>query len=74
MDKQEEVTKVMLDIEKNLKEDTSGEYKNELLSKFRTFEMEVRSELNKGIEPHEYEKLNKLLQAVEASTSVVEQY
>ena len=64
----------MLDIEKDLKEDRSGEYKKELLSKFNSFEIEVRSELNKGIAPKEYERLNKLLQAVEASASVVEQY
>ncbi len=74
LDKQEAITKVMLDIEKNLKEDPSGEYKKELLSKFSDLEMEVRTELNKGIAPVEYERLNKLLQAVEASTSVLEQY
>ncbi len=64
----------MLDIESNLKDDSTGEYKKELLGKFSSFEVDIRSELNKGLAPDEYENLNKLLQAVEASVSVVEQY
>jgi len=64
----------MLDIESNLKDDSTGTYKNELLGTFNTFEMEVRSELNKGLAPDEYENLNRLLQAVEASISVIEKY
>lgn len=64
----------MLDIESNLKNDATGTYKKELLGKFSSFEMEVRTELNKGLAPDEYENLNKLLQAVEASISVVEKY
>ncbi len=64
----------MLDIESNLKDDDTGAYKKELLGKFSSFEMEVRSELNKGLAPDEYENLSTLLQAVEASISVVEKY
>jgi hypothetical protein len=64
----------MLDIEKNLKDDKSGAYKRELLAKFNTFELEVRSELNKGLAPNEYDQLNRLLQAVESSIAVVDQY
>lgn len=64
----------MLDIEENLKNDTSGVYKKELLSKFNTFELEIRSELNKGIAPNEYDQLSRLLQAVESSVSVIDQY
>lgn len=64
----------MLDIESNLKNDPDGAYKSELLGKFNSFEMEVRSELNKGLAPDEYQKVSKLLQAVEASISIIEKY
>jgi len=64
----------MLDIESNLKNDSTGTYKSELLGTFSTFEMEVRSELNKGLAPDEFDNLNRLLQAVEASISVIEKY
>ena len=64
----------MLDIESNLKNDATGTYKKQLIGKFTAFEMEVRSELNKGLAPDEYNNLSKLLQAVEASVSVVEKY
>lgn len=64
----------MLDIENNLKNDSTGAYKREVLEKFNTLGMEVRTELNKGLSPEEYDKLSELLQAVEASISVVEAY
>ncbi len=64
----------MLDIESNLKNDKGGAYKRELLNKFSSFEVEVRSELNKGLAPDDYEKVSKLLQAVEASVSIIEKY
>ena len=62
-----------LQIEENLKKDVSGIYKNDLLEKFNQAASQVRFELNQGVDPAEYEKLNKLLQAIESSSEVVEQ-
>lgn len=64
----------MLQIEKNLRNDISGIYKNELLDKFNQTASQVRFELNQGVSPGEYEKLNSFLQALEASSEVVEQF
>lgn len=64
----------MLDIERDLKEDTTGEYKKSVLVKLRNTSAEARNELNQGLVPDEYEKLSKLLQALEASIKIVEQY
>ena len=65
---------MMLDIENNLKDDATGNYKRELLSKFGGLSTEIRTEMNKGLLPDEYEVLNRLLQAVEASISIVDKY
>lgn len=65
---------MMLEIENNLKNDATGAYKRELLEKFSALGTEVRGELNKGLAPDEYVRLNQLLQAVEASITVVEAY
>lgn len=65
---------MMLEIESNLKNDATGAYKQELLEKFTTLGTEVRTELNKGLAPDEYDRLSQLLKAVEASISVVEAY
>jgi len=64
---------MILQIEQNLKNDISGIYKNEILEKFNQVASEVRFELNQGVDPAEYEKLSKFLQALEASSEVVEQ-
>jgi len=64
----------MLDIENNLKDDATGNYKRELLGKFGGLSTEIRTEMNKGLSPDEYETLNRLLQAVEASISIVDKY
>ncbi len=64
----------MLQIEKNLRNDVSGIYKNELLDKFNQTASQVRFELNQGVSPDEYERLNSFLQALEASSEVVEQF
>lgn len=64
----------MLEIEEKLKNDPAGTYKKEILEQFNSFSVEVRQEINKGLAPEEYKKLSGLLQAVEASVRVVEQY
>lgn len=64
---------MVLQLEQNLKNDVAGIYKNEILEQFSQASSEVRVELNQGVEPGEYEKLNRLLKALEASTEVVEQ-
>lgn len=64
----------MLQIEQNLRNDVSGMYKNELLDQFNQAASEVRYELNQGVAPDEYDKLNRFLQALEASCEVVEEF
>ena len=39
----------MLDIEVNLKNDKTGAYKKELISKFNDAEVQVRRNINKGV-------------------------
>lgn len=64
----------MLPIEQNLKNDVSGMYKNDLLDQLNQAASEVRTELNQGVSPDEYNKLNSFLQALEASCEVVEEF
>ncbi len=64
----------MLDIEVNLKNDTTGEYKKELISKFSATERDVRHEINKGVSPDDYTRLSKLLEALEIGAKVIEKY
>ena len=64
---------MVLQLEQNLKNDVAGIYKNEILEKFSQTSSEVRIELNQGVEPEQYDKLNRLLKALEASTEIVEQ-
>jgi hypothetical protein len=64
----------MLDIERDLQNDTTGEYKMGVLVKLRNTSAEVRAELGKGLVPDEYEKMSKLLQALDVSIKIVEQY
>jgi hypothetical protein len=64
----------MLDIERDLQNDTTGEYKMSVLIKLRETSAQVRNELGQGLVPDEYEKLSKLLQALDVSIKIVEQY
>lgn len=64
----------MLDIEQNLKNDSTGEYKKDVLDKLSKTTLEVRNELNKGLSPDEYTRLNYLLHALETSMKIVDQY
>ena len=64
----------MLDIEKDPQNDPTGEYKNSVLVKLRNTSAKVRNKLGQGLVPDEYEKLSKLLQALDASIKIVEQY
>ena len=65
---------MMLQIEQALRNDISGMYKNELMDQFNQAASQVRFELNQGVSPEEYHKLNSFLQASEASCEVVEQF
>ena len=51
----------------------NGSYKEELLTKLNETVSEIRTELDKGLQPEEYNKADKLLKAVEAAIFVVEQ-
>ncbi len=64
----------MLQMQNNLEENNlDGDYKNQLLIKLNETAVEVRTELDKGLQPEEYDKADKLLKAVEAAIFVVEQ-
>lgn len=64
---------MVLQLEQNLKNDVSGIFKNDILDKISQAASEVRFELNQGVEPEQYDKLNLFLKALEVSTEVVEQ-
>jgi len=64
----------MLDIEQDLKNDATGEYKRSIIAKLKDTSVEVRNELGKGLVPDEYKKLSNLLLALESSVKIVEQY
>lgn len=64
----------MLDIEKDLNNDTTGEYKKSIITRLREASSEVRNELGQGLVPDEYKKLSNLLLALESSIKIVEQY
>lgn len=64
----------MLPIEDNLRSDVYGIYKNDLLDQFNQAASQVRMELNQGVTPDEYNKLNSFLQALEACSEVVEAF
>lgn len=65
---------MMLQIEQNLRNDISGMLKNELVDQFNQAASQVRFELNQGVSPDEYNKLNGFLRALEASCEVVDQF
>ncbi len=65
---------MMLDIEQDLKNDTTGEYKRSIISKLKDTSTDVRHELGQGLVPDEYKKLSNLLLALESSIKIVEQY
>ena len=64
----------MLDIERDLREDTTGEYRRSVIVKLKEASTEVRHELSQGLVPEEYQKLSKLLLALDTSVRIVEQY
>ena len=64
----------MLQMQSSLPDsNTNDNYKNQLLTKLNETAVEVRAELDKGLQPDEYDKADKLLKAVEAAIFVVEQ-
>ncbi|HPE58818.1 MAG TPA: EscE/YscE/SsaE family type III secretion system needle protein co-chaperone [Thiolinea sp.] len=64
---------MMLQLEQNLKNDVSGIYKNEVLDKLNQTASEVRFELSQGVDPDQYDKLNRFLKAIESGVEVVEE-
>lgn len=64
----------MLDIESNLRRDVSGNYRRELITKFTTASEEIRHELSKGLAPKKFEKMNRLLQAIEAGILIIREF
>ena len=64
----------MLQMNNNLQNNNpNGEYKDQLLIKLNETVSEVKAELDKGLQPDEYDKADKLLKAIEAAIFVVEQ-
>lgn len=64
---------MQLDIEVDLKQ--GGEaYKTEVLDHLSQTANEVRLELNRGVDPDEYERLNTLLTATNMAMTVIQEY
>lgn len=61
-----------LDIEVALQNDPSGAYQRQLIGEFRNNAQLIRQELNRGVSPAEYQRLDRLLQALDAACSAVE--
>lgn len=62
----------MLTIEKNINNDETGAYKDELLNKFTQAATEVRAEMSSGVSPEEYQRLDRFLNALTISCETVE--
>lgn len=64
----------MLQMQNSLPDSSpDGDYKDQLLIKLNETATEIRAELDKGLQPSDYDKADKLLKAVEAAIFVVEQ-
>lgn len=61
-----------LDIEAALKQDLSGTYKAQLLAELSAEANKIRGELNRGVGPEDYKRLESLLGATETAATVVE--
>ncbi|NJN46840.1 MAG: EscE/YscE/SsaE family type III secretion system needle protein co-chaperone [Candidatus Competibacteraceae bacterium] len=61
-----------LDIELALQNDASGAYQRQLVDEFRSNAQLIRRELNRGVSPTEYQRLDQLLKALDAASNAVE--
>lgn len=62
----------MLTIEKNINNDETGAYKDELLGKFTQAATDIRTEMNSGVSPEEYQRMDRFLNALTVSCEAVE--
>ena len=61
-----------MDLEEKLKEDTNGEFKNNLQNTFNRQISEIDSELKKGAVPDEYVRLNTIKQGLQSAGIILE--
>ncbi|MEE4379289.1 MAG: EscE/YscE/SsaE family type III secretion system needle protein co-chaperone [Candidatus Competibacteraceae bacterium] len=62
-----------LDIELALQNDTNGVYQRQLVDEFRSNAQLIRQELNRGVNPTQYQRLDQLLKALDAASNAVEE-
>ncbi len=60
-----------LEIEIALQNDRDGRFRKELLTLFEQEAARLRARLNQGVPPEEYERLARLLAAIETASRVV---
>lgn len=62
-----------LNIEQSLQADASGDAKRKMVDEFRQYSHDVRAEMNKGVAPDEYKRLEAIEKGLTAAAQVVEQ-
>lgn len=68
----EETAETLLDIEENLKKDRDGTYKKEIMDQFAAHLSQIKRAMDSGLPPEEFQKMEKLKNAVDAASDVVE--
>lgn len=61
-----------LDIELALQNDASGAYQRQLVDECHSHAQLIRRELQQGVSPAEYQRLEQMLKALDAASNVVE--
>ena len=62
----------LLDMEASLREDSSGQYRKELIDRLTESSYQLKRSLDSGLPPDEFERVNRLREAVEAASMVIE--
>jgi type III secretion system YseE family protein len=64
----------MLTMEEELEKDANGSYRKDLTDQLAEHLAEVKRAMDSGLSPDEFSGMQKLKQALEAATEVVEKY
>jgi len=68
----EEVTLDMLDMEAKLMKDKGGSYRKEIMDRLSEYSAQVKKALDSGLSPAEFQDANRLKDAVDAASTVVD--
>ncbi len=64
-------TLLMTNLEEQLQQDNSGQYRQELLTKLNSKLYEVQQILNKGCKPSEYQKMVAMKEAIVSAETII---